>query len=540
MQIGVVQENYLIGDFAGNAKKIEQAILSLLQKNSSIDFFVTSEMSLWGYPPQDLLCIPEKIDSALQELEKLCSRLPEVCFLVGLATKNKNATGKGLYNTMVLCQGGAPTKFFHKCLLPNYGVFDDKRYFQAAEFCNYFELAGQKIGVAICEDLCYQKNYNLFQNYTDRHLKNFHQLDLIINPSSSPYHKGKIDFRKNYLQKISQHFACPVLFVNQVGGNDSLIFDGSSVFIDQGKILHFAPSFEPAKMILDSGKKKSVIFNRKDWEKEASEAIILGVRDYFYKTGFQKALLGLSGGIDSALTLFFAVRALGNENVSCFLMPSPYSSEHSISDAKELAKTLKVNYRIVCITKIIESFSESLGFVLKNSSADETQENIQTRIRGTLLMAVANRTKSLLLTTGNKSEIFAGYCTLYGDMCGSLNPIGDLKKTEVYAICHYFQKKENIFPVNILTKAPSAELKENQTDQEKLPPYENLDQILEKLVLENKTTSALNKQFSSEVAQKVNNLFQISEYKRKQAPPILHISSQAFGIGWRMPLARKW
>lgn len=540
MQIGLVQENYLVGDFVGNAKKIERAILRLLQKNTHIDFFVTSEMSLWGYPPQDLLCLPEKIDAALQELEKLCTRLPEVCFLVGLATKNKNNTGKGHYNTMALCKGGAPVQFFHKCLLPSYDIFDDERYFEAAEFCDYFELAGQKIGVAICEDLCYQKDYNLFQNYTDKHFKNFKKLDLIINPSASPYHKKKIDFRQNYLQKISQHFGSPVLFVNQVGGNDSLIFDGSSFLIDRDKLLQSAPSFKTAELVFDTGKKKSTGFSSKDWEKETSEAIILGVRDYFYKTGFQKALLGLSGGLDSALTLFFAVRALGSKNVSCLLMPSPYSSEHSITDAKELAENLKVNYYVVYIKKIMEAFSEALDFLLRNSSADETEENIQTRIRATLLMAASNKTKSLLLTTGNKSEIFAGYCTLYGDMCGSLNPIGDLKKTEVYDICHYFQKKENIFPSNILTKAPSAELKENQTDQDTLPPYEELDQMLEKLVLEKKTTSALTQQFSSEVAQKVNNFFQISEYKRKQAPPILRISTQAFGLGWRMPLARKW
>ena len=538
MKIGVIQENFLVGDFAGNAQKIVQAILKILEEQSEVDFFITPEMSLWGYPPQDLLYIAEAVDECLQTLTELCTKLSQVCFLVGLATKCKETNGKTLYNSMALCANGKVEKLFHKCLLPNYDVFDDTRYFAPGNKCQYFELKDKKIGVGICEDLCYKKTYNFAQDYTREHLDNFIGLDLIVNPSASPYSKGKITARKENLTQISKKLGCPILFVNQVGGNDSLVFDGSSFLTSECGVLGSMPSFRTRARIfsLKQGSRAKPM----PMPLEITEALTLGIKDYFKKTRFKKAVLGLSGGVDSALTLFLAVRALGKDNVTSILLPSPYSSEHSITDAEGLAKNLGVEYHTIFIKQIMEAFSQSLDLLFKNTVADETEENIQTRIRGTILMAIANKTNQLLLSTGNKSEIFTGYCTLYGDMCGSLNPLGDLKKTEVYAICRYFQKQENIFPPNILNKAPSAELKKNQIDQDKLPPYELLDEVLEKIVVKNQRKQLLKKQFSPATIEQINSLFQVSEYKRKQAPLIIKVSDKAFGLGWRMPLARKW
>ena len=297
-------------------------------------------------------------------------------------------------------------------------------------------------------------------------------------------------------------------------------------------------SFQSESLLFSLHQASQKISAAKPIELELCDALILGLRDYFYKTGFQKAVLGLSGGVDSALTLFLAVEALGKDNVLAILLPSPYSSEHSVKDALELTEKLGVKTHSIAIGGIMQSFTESLKNLFGEIQG-ETQENIQTRIRGSLLMAVANKTNQLLLTTGNKSEIFSGYCTLYGDMCGALNPLGDLKKMEVYAICRAINKTSEIFSESILTKAPSAELKPNQTDQDKLPPYKELDEVLEKVVLEGAREKKLGEQFSAELWKQSLKMFEIAEFKRKQAAPILRVSEKAFGIGWRMPLARK-
>ena len=535
MKIGIIQENFLVADFEGNAAKIESQILKI---GNEADFFITPEMSLWGYPPQDLLLLDEYIAESQLVLEKLCQRLKNYCFLVGLAVR-KNQDGE-LYNAMALCQDGELKKYFYKCLLPNYDVFDEKRYFEAGDFCDFFELQGKKIGVGICEDICYSKEYNLVKNYSDKHLKKLkeHKLDFILNPSCSPYSQGKIKHRHRFLKNVAQEFGCPVLFVNQVGGQDSLIFDGSSFVAEPEKICTSLVSFQSESLLFSLHQASQKISAAKPIELELCDALILGLRDYFYKTGFQKAVLGLSGGVDSALTLFLAVEALGKDNVLAILLPSPYSSEHSVKDALELTEKLGVKTHSIAIGGIMQSFTESLKNLFGEIQG-ETQENIQTRIRGSLLMAVANKTNQLLLTTGNKSEIFSGYCTLYGDMCGALNPLGDLKKMEVYAICRAINKTSEIFSESILTKAPSAELKPNQTDQDKLPPYKELDEVLEKVVLEGAREKKLGEQFSAELWKQSLKMFEIAEFKRKQAAPILRVSEKAFGIGWRMPLARK-
>ncbi len=553
MKIGIIQENFLVADFEGNAKKIESQILKI---GAGADFFVTPEMSLWGYPPQDLLLLEEYIEESQLVLERLCQRLKDYCFLVGLAVKKKQAKAKitqGLYNAVALCQDGKVKKYFYKCLLPNYDVFDEKRYFEAGEFCEYFEWQGKKIGVCICEDLCYSKEYNLVKNYSGKHLLHLkeHKLDFILNPSCSPYSKGKIKHRQHFLKKISQEFGCPVVFVNQVGGQDSLIFDGSSFVVASEKMASKKIPKVDYTISLASFQNESLLFSAeqspknqlpsKPIELELCDALILGLKDYFHKTGFQKAVLGLSGGIDSALTLFLAVEAFGKNNVLAILLPSPYSSEHSVKDALELTEKLGIKTHAIKIEKIMHSYDEALDGVFgKTTQKDETEENIQTRIRGSLLMAVANKNNQLLLTTGNKSETFSGYCTLYGDMCGALNPLGDLKKMEIYAICKEINKTREIFSASILNKEPSAELKPNQTDQDKLPPYKELDEVLERVVIGGERNKKLEKEFSKELVRKSLRMFQLAEFKRKQAAPILRVSEKAFGgAGWRMPLARK-
>lgn len=534
MKIGLLQQNYTIGDFLGNSAKIKQQILNSKQ---NVDIFITPEMSLWGYPPQDLLLIEEYVTSCYKILEKLCAELSNYCFLVGLATKCKES--KKLFNSMALCYSGKIQKLFHKCLLPNYDVFDEKRYFKSFNECDFFVWKDKKIGVCICEDLCYQKTYNLVQNHSQQHLirlKN-NKIDFIFNPSCSPYAKNKIEKREFFLRETANKFNCPIIFINQVGGNDSLIFDGSSFVTDKEKILCKLKSFKEESYIFEKNNQKKAI--TPNLEQEIIEALVLGLKDYFYKTGFTKALVGLSGGIDSALTIFLAVKALGNKNVTAIIMPSPYSSNHSLEDANLLCSKLNIKNHNIPIKNLMGSYSSSLKKLFTDMKENTTEENIQTRIRGTLLMAIANKGNQLLLTTGNKSELFTGYCTLYGDMCGALNPIGDLTKTEVYTICKYINLKKEIIPNNILTKEPSAELKPNQVDQDSLPPYELLDNLLEKAILFDNREKKLLKNFNKELIQKSLKLFNYSEYKRQQAPLILRISNKAFGIGWRMPVAKK-
>ena len=580
MKIAIAQLNPIIGDISGNAK----LILDAAQKAQNLDakLIITPELSLIGYPPRDLLIYPSLIKAAALELEKLAKDLPsEIAVLVGTVTFNSQApnTGaKSLFNSAVLLSNGQIQKTFHKQLLPTYDVFDEYRYFEPGKTRHFFTLENSpnssenlaKVGVTICEDLWNDEAFWGRLNYTCDPMKELaaQQVDFVINMSASPYRAGKQKLREAMLKHSTNRYQIPIIYVNQVGGNDDLIFDGCSVvFNSAGNVIYRAQAFETNLAIVEfnCAKKDLISVNLENInfpeteEQEIWSALVLGLKDYVYKCGFSKVVLGLSGGIDSALVAAIATAALGKENVLAILMPSPYSSDHSVKDALELAENLGIAKQIISIDNLMKDYDKSLSNLFTGTNFGIAEENIQSRIRGNLLMAISNKFGHLLLSTGNKSEIAVGYCTLYGDMNGGLAVISDVPKTRVYSLCHWLNEqavnhnqnfsgaknlliaeKQNIIPPNILTKAPSAELKEDQKDQDSLPAYDILDDILFRLV---ENCESLDKIIAaghdSEVVNKIVKLVMRAEFKRRQAPPGLKISDRAFGTGWRMPIAKK-
>ncbi|MDE5116236.1 MAG: NAD+ synthase [Trichodesmium sp. St2_bin2_1] len=580
MKIAIAQLNPIIGDISGNAK----LILDAAQKAQNLDakLIITPELSLIGYPPRDLLIYPSLIKAAALELEKLAKDLPsEIAVLVGTVTFNSQApnTGaKSLFNSAVLLSNGQIQQTFHKQLLPTYDVFDEYRYFEPGKTRHFFTLENSpnssenlaKVGVTICEDLWNDEAFWGRLNYTCDPMKELaaQQVDFVINMSASPYRTGKQKLREAMLKHNTNRYQIPIIYVNQVGGNDDLIFDGCSVvFNSAGNVIYRAQAFETNLAIVEfnCAKKDLISVNLENInfpeteEQEIWSALVLGLKDYVYKCGFSKVVLGLSGGIDSALVAAIATAALGKENVLAILMPSPYSSDHSVKDALELAENLGIAKQIISIDNLMKDYDKSLSNLFTGTNFGIAEENIQSRIRGNLLMAISNKFGHLLLSTGNKSEIAVGYCTLYGDMNGGLAVISDVPKTRVYSLCHWLNEqavnhnqnfsgaknlliaeKQNIIPPNILTKAPSAELKEDQKDQDSLPAYDILDDILFRLV---ENCESLDKIIAaghdSEVVNKIVKLVMRAEFKRRQAPPGLKISDRAFGTGWRMPIAKK-
>ena len=580
MKIAIAQLNPIIGDISGNAK----LILDAAQRAQNLDakLIITPELSLIGYPPRDLLIYPSLIKAAALELEKLAKDLPsEIAVLVGTVTFNSQApnTGaKSLFNSAVLLSNGQIQQTFHKQLLPTYDVFDEYRYFEPGKTRHFFTLENSpnssensaKVGVTICEDLWNDEAFWGRLNYTCDPMKELaaQQVDFVINMSASPYRAGKQKLREAMLKHNTNRYQIPIIYVNQVGGNDDLIFDGCSVvFNSAGNVIYRAQAFETNLAIVEfnCAKKDLISVNLENInfpeteEQEIWSALVLGLKDYVYKCGFSKVVLGLSGGIDSALVAAIATAALGKENVLAILMPSPYSSDHSVKDALELAENLGIAKQIISIDNLMKDYDKSLSNLFTGTNFGIAEENIQSRIRGNLLMAISNKFGHLLLSTGNKSEIAVGYCTLYGDMNGGLAVISDVPKTRVYSLCHWLNEqavnhnqnfsgaknlliaeKQNIIPPNILTKAPSAELKEDQKDQDSLPAYDILDDILFRLV---ENCESLDKIIAaghdSEVVNKIVKLVMRAEFKRRQAPPGLKISDRAFGTGWRMPIAKK-
>lgn len=580
MKIAIAQLNPIIGDISGNAK----LILDAAQKAQNLDakLIITPELSLIGYPPRDLLIYPSLIKAAALELEKLAKDLPsEIAVLVGTVTFNSQAANTGaksLFNSAVLLSNGQIQQTFHKQLLPTYDVFDEYRYFEPGKTRHFFTLENSpnssenlaKVGVTICEDLWNDEAFWGRLNYTCDPMKELaaQQVDFVINMSASPYRAGKQKLREAMLKHNTNRYQIPIIYVNQVGGNDDLIFDGCSVvFNSAGNVIYRAQAFETNLAIVEfnCAKKDLISVNLENInfpeteDEEIWSALVLGLKDYVYKCGFSKVVLGLSGGIDSALVAAIATAALGKENVLAILMPSPYSSDHSVKDALELAENLGIAKQIISIDNLMKDYDKSLSNLFTGTNFGIAEENIQSRIRGNLLMAISNKFGHLLLSTGNKSEIAVGYCTLYGDMNGGLAVISDVPKTRVYSLCHWLNEqavnhnqnfsgaknlliaeKQNIIPPNILTKAPSAELKEDQKDQDSLPAYDILDDILFRLV---ENCESLDKIIAaghdSEVVNKIVKLVMRAEFKRRQAPPGLKISDRAFGTGWRMPIAKK-
>jgi NAD+ synthase (glutamine-hydrolysing) len=546
MKIAIAQINATIGDFEGNRRRILS--FSGKAKEKEAELVVFPELSLCGYPPMDLLDHNAFVEENRKSLRLLQQELPEeVAVAVGYVDVNHEMAGKPLQNSVAILKGGEVIFRQAKTLLPTYDVFDEARYFEPAKSREVVEIGGERLGFAICEDIWWEQEPAPGTRYPIDPVQDF--LDrgatLIVSPSASPFFSGKLETRFSLLSRIGKSSGVPVLYANTVGGNDSLVFDGYSMATDsKGNLVKLAAGFLEELMVLDTrelreGALPAQQLPENRWG-DIYEALKLGLKDYLAKTGFSRVHLGLSGGVDSALVATIAADALGSENVEVFLLPSQYSSSGSITDAEELAKNLGVKTRTAEIKDIFQSFLTVLEPHFENRPHDVAEENIQARIRGTVLMGYSNKFGSLLLTTGNKSELAVGYCTLYGDMSGGLGVIGDLLKTEVYELCRYINREKEIIPQAILTKAPSAELRPEQRDDESLPPYDILDQILRSYLIGNKTRKEIVAEgFDPEIVEQILNLVGRSEYKRRQAPPVLKVSPKAFGNGRRMPIARR-
>ncbi|MFM6108262.1 MAG: NAD+ synthase [Sphaerospermopsis kisseleviana] len=551
MKIAIAQLNPIIGDLTGNTQKILEVAQQAAANN--VRLLLTPELSLCGYPPRDLLLNPSFVKSMDITLKKLAQDLPaNLAVLVGTVVKNKDAHitgGKTLFNSIALLEAGKIKQYFYKRLLPTYDVFDENRYFEPGLQANYFALDDINIGVTICEDLWNDEEFWGKRHYAVNPIADLSILgvDLIVNLSASPYTVGKQKLREAMLKHSAANFQQSIIYTNQVGGNDDLIFDGRSFAVNnQGEIICRAKGFETDFLTIEFDEQMrdlqldsiSPVYESED--QEIWQALVLGVRDYVKKCRFSQIVLGLSGGIDSALVAAIATTALGKENVLGVLMPSPYSSEHSVSDALKLGENLGIKTQILPIGELMQSFDHTLADLFTGTEFGIAEENIQSRIRGTLLMGISNKFGHLLLSTGNKSEMAVGYCTLYGDMNGGLAVIADVPKTRVYSICNWLNThhQKEIIPQHIITKAPSAELKPGQVDQDSLPAYDILDDILERLI--NKHQSAgeiVNAGHDQVIVNRVLKLVSIAEFKRRQAAPGLKITDRAFGTGWRMPIA---
>ncbi|MFH1459850.1 MAG: NAD+ synthase [Candidatus Omnitrophota bacterium] len=551
MKVALLQLNMTVGDIEGNSAKIIAAVKNAQTNN--VDLCISAELALLGYPPRDLLLNHSFIQSAQEAVDKISQDInPGPALLLGTISIVPEIKGKPLYNSALLINQGKVQNAFHKSLLPAYDVFDEERYFEPAKKPGFFELKGVKIGVTICEDIWNHVQGYYRRGYHEDPLAIFKEANIgyIINLSSSPFAISKQKLRESMLKNIAQQYAAYVIYVNQIGGNDDLVFDGGSCIIDkQGNLLARAKRFVEETVIYDFTKITAPVTvhttqttHECKEEAEAYKALVLGTRDYVRKCGFTRVVLGLSGGIDSALTAAIAVDALGADNVLGVLMPSPYSSQGSIDDSLKLADNLGIKTSVIKIEPVMKAFDAALKKSFQGVKPDLTEENIQARIRGNLLMALSNKYKSLLLTTGNKSELSVGYCTIYGDMSGGFAVIADVPKTLVYKIANYInqEKGKDIIPQEIIKKAPSAELRPDQKDQDSLPDYDVLDKILFHCIQEHKSAQEIiDAGFEPEKVLKVLRLVKNAEFKRRQLAPGVKITDQAFGTGWRMPIACK-
>ncbi len=566
MKLVLAQLNPVVGDLQGNAEKIFAVCKSI--KNKDVDLVITPELSLIGYPPKDLLFNPllfEKEKNILNKLSKKLNNLSQrLSVLIGIAEPTPDIKVPKLFNSVVILEKGTWRIVARKQLLPTYDVFDEKRYFRSAEKTSILNLNFQnkvwKIGITICEDIWVEQslqNQKILGKDPIRSLEK-EKLDLLINLSASPFIESKSLLRQQIAAKAAIRLSCPVVYVNQVGGNDELIFDGSSFALNkQGKLEQELPAFKESVGLcnISSLKQQLSISSKYSTSQEVLfRALVLGVKDYARKCNFNSAVIGLSGGIDSALVATIAVAALGISKVHAILMPSPWSSAGSIKDATTLATRLGIHHQKIPISDVMNSFNDVLSNSTCGIPTGITAENLQSRIRGTILMALANQKKHLLLSTGNKSELAVGYCTLYGDMNGGLSVIGDLFKTSVFDLCNWIDSESSsrcrndfllpetgeIIGSEIRNKPPSAELRPEQLDSDSLPDYFILDPILKGLIEEHLPTEVLiEKGFDKKTVHKVANLLKNAEFKRYQAPPLLKISNQAFGSGWKKPIASK-
>ena len=538
MKILAAQLNPRVGDLARNTDRILAALD--IARASGVDLVVTPELALTGYPPRDLLDRPrlhEAIDEALLTLTRATVGGPAL--LVGLPLPHQTRPHQ-LQNAALLIDDGRILARHNKLLLPSYDVFDEARHFLPGEALTTVAFRGRTLILSICEDLwaCYDPT--LRARYGHDPLDDAQPADLLINLSASPFARGKIERRLSTLATAAAKLQTPILYLNQVGANDELIFDGNSLLmLTDGTAKQLAPAFLEASTTFDLARLHELPdLTAADPVELTQQALLTGIRDYFHKSGFSRALLGLSGGIDSALTAALAVRALGPDNVIGLLMPSQFSSQGSLDDAAALAQNLGIQTHTIPIEPAFRALRETLQPSLQNQTHGLTEENLQARIRGILLMAHANHHDALLLTTGNKSELAVGYCTLYGDMCGALAPIADLTKGRVWQLARHLNRDGIIIPVNSIEKPPSAELRDNQTDQDSLPPYELLDRLVEAYVeLDRSTADLIRDGFDPDTVARVTRLIDLSEHKRRQTPPVLRVTEKAFGTGRRYPIA---
>ncbi|MEW6660596.1 MAG: NAD+ synthase [Thermodesulfobacteriota bacterium] len=545
MKITLAQLNPIVGDVSGNLQKV---VDTLEQYGPETDLIVFSELFLVGYPPRDLLEQPALIEATQAAVEKLLAvsrNFPRTGMLVGAPMPTGQDTGKGLNNCALLICGGEILFRQNKSLLPTYDVFDETRHFAPAAQVEVFPFQGEKLGISICEDAWYDPELWSRCLYSLDPIQVLAEkgATLLINISSSPFQVGKEEVRFRLLNHHAQRFGLPVIYVNQVGGNDELIFDGRSLVLDgRGVPSLVLPAFREAVATADpSAPGQPGLYEPLEEIANVHAALVLGLRDYLHKCGFSRAVVGLSGGVDSAVTCCLAQQSLGKENVLGVLMPSPYSSRGSIRDSRKLAKNLGIPSREIPITPIYRAYLRSLKGHLEVEKLGVSLENVQARIRGNILMALSNEFGYLVLSTGNKSELAVGYCTLYGDMSGGLSVLADVPKTMVYQLARFLNREKTLIPEEIITKAPSAELRPGQKDQDTLPPYEILDQIMNCYLTEGyayKDIIALG--FDPQVVRWVIRAIDRSEYKRRQAAPGLKITSKAFGMGRRIPIAARY
>ena len=544
MKIALAQIDPTVGDFTGNLEKILAA--SRRAADSGARLTVFSELAICGYPPADFVEKPSflaRCRTAVEDLAAATRDLP-TAVLAGVALPAGREDLKPAFNAAVLLDRGQLILEQHKRLLPFYDVFDEQRYFSPSGPQKVIDFEGLRLAVSICEDAWNDKNFWRRRLYTIDPMEELMRQSpaLHINLSSSPFWHNKRAVRREMLSAIARRDGIPVLMCNQVGGDDSLIFDGSSLALNaRGELIAQAASFQEDLVIVDPFNAPPVPLPEDDETEAAYRALVLGTRDYVRKCGFRKVIVGLSGGIDSALVAAIATEALGAENVIGIGMPSPYSSSGSVDDSRQLASNLGIRFESISISDLFADFNRALAPLFTGLPPGITEENIQPRIRGTILMALSNKLGALVLTTGNKSEMAVGYCTLYGDMVGALAVIGDLVKTRVYAICNWLNRDQEKIPAAILSKPPSAELRPGQMDTDSLPPYEVLDPIVEAYVERYETPECIAQErgFPLDLVQQVVRLIERSEYKRQQAAPVLKVTSKSFGMGRRFPIAVK-
>jgi NAD+ synthase (glutamine-hydrolysing) len=543
MKIFVAQINPIVGDLEGNSHLIIDSIEIAQQKNADIVLF--PELCLTGYPPEDFLLLPQFAKAVEENLKKIIRATKGIIAIVGIPRLNPNKGDKFLYNSAAVIQDGVLLGYQDKALLPTYDVFDERRYFEPSLTNKVWDLKGKKIGITICEDIWKHGGQLTLTDYLYDPVEELksQKPEVVLNLSASPFYLGKFQERLSACASVAKSLKCPVILCNQIGGNDSLIFDGQSIYVgSEGALIETAMGFKEDSMLIDlSISGKSTVYNKDDVE-DLHQALVLGVHDYFKKQGFTKACLGMSGGIDSAVVAYIAVEALGKENVLAVMMPSRFSSESSLSDAMGLIENLGIQSLNIPIEKPFQSYLDLLEPQFEGKAWDATEENLQARIRGMILMALSNKKGHIVLSTGNKSELAMGYATLYGDMCGGLGVISDVTKNQVYALAAWYNRSKEIIPKNIIEKPPSAELRPNQKDSDSLPEYDVIDNVLDDYVVYHKSPEEIAEKhhYSFDVVQDLIKRIHRNEYKRRQSAPGLRVSSRSFTVGRHFPIVQKW